>query len=84
MDKKNKRAQSIYSRSSANSQGYEDQVDLLDETEAKATGPERQDFKNKYWSRIISLQRWVMGENERYPMAADLAVEEELFDGLDR
>ena len=29
-------------------------------------------FKNLYWSRLISLQDFIVGENERWPMKLDI------------
>ena len=29
-------------------------------------------FKNLYWSRLISLQDFAVGDNERWPMKVDI------------
>ena len=39
-------------------------------------------FDNLYWSRMISLQDFIAGENERWPMKPDINENKEILDGI--
>jgi hypothetical protein len=43
----------------------------------------KQSFKNLYWSSVISLQRWQLGEVRRRPIGPDVKEETDLYADLE-
>ena len=76
MKRKLKKLEEVLSEASFHSIENDDSVEEVEAMAGSQLSGPGQTFRNLYWSRLVSLQLWQMGDYERWPMEDDLDEEQ--------